>query len=126
MSVQGRTPVSYGYDAAGRLNSIAQGSETFGYNYDALSRLESLTRPNGVTTNYEYDTVNRLKRLKHSSASQTIEDLQYGYNFDEEIASISSLQSATILPSAKTAQTGLRQKQIQQEKPFIIGMLAGA
>ena len=73
-----------------------------------------MTRPNGVTTSYEYDTVNRLKRLKHSSASQTIEDLQYGYNGDDEISSISSLNSATLLPTAKTATSANEANRISQ------------
>jgi RHS repeat-associated protein len=103
LNVQGRPNVNYGYDTAGRLSNISQGTESFGYSYDLLSRMESMTRPNGVTTSYEYDQVNRLKRLKHFSSSQTIEDLQYGYNGDDEIASISSLNSATLLPTAKTA-----------------------
>ena len=73
-----------------------------------------MTRPNGVTTNYEYDTVNRLKRLKHASASQTVEDLQYGYNGNDEIASISSLNSATLLPTAKTATSANEANRISQ------------
>jgi hypothetical protein len=37
-----------------------------------------MQRPNGVTTNYSYDTVNHLSRLLHSSAaSQPLEDYQY-------------------------------------------------
>ena len=114
MTVQGRPSVNYGYDMAGRLSSISQGAESFGYNYDILSRLESLTRPNGVITSYEYDTVNRLKRLKHFSSSQTIEDMQYGYSLDDEISSISSLQSATLVPSIKTAQTADAANRINQ------------
>lgn len=114
MTVQGRPSVNYSYDAAGRLSTISQGAENFGYTYDTLSRLESLTRPNNVTTSYEYDQVSRLKRLKHFSNSQTIEDLQYGYNADDEIASISSLNSATLLPSPKTAQTADEANRVNQ------------
>ena len=114
LSVQGRPNVNYGYDTAGRLSSINQGTETFGYTYDTLSRMESMTRPNGVTTGYEYDTVNRLKRLKHFSGSQTIEDMQYGYNAEDEISSISSLNSATLLPSVKTATPANEANRISQ------------
>jgi hypothetical protein len=43
--------------------------------------LTSLQRPNGVTTSYSYDTVNRLSRLLHTNAtSQAIEDLRYSYS----------------------------------------------
>ena len=114
ITVQGRTPVNYDYDAAGRLSSIRQGGESFNYSYDLLSRVESMTRPNNVTTSYEYDAVSRLKRLKHSFGSQTIEDLQYGYNAEDEISSISSLNSATLLPAVKTATSANEANRIAQ------------
>jgi RHS repeat-associated protein len=99
MTVAGRSPVNYTYDTAGRLQTITQGSETFTYGYDITSRRLSLQRPNGVTTNYSYDAAYRLSRLTHTdSQSQAIEDLQYTYNVDDEITSITSLASSTLLP----------------------------
>jgi RHS repeat-associated protein len=104
MTAADRAPVNYTYDTAGRLATIAQGSETFTYAYDALSRVAPLNRPNGVRTNYAYDKVYRLARLTHTnSANQALEDFQYTYNSDDEIESINSLASATLLPTAKTA-----------------------
>jgi RHS repeat-associated protein len=62
-----------------------------------------LQRPNGVTTSYSYDTVNRLSRLLHRNGqSQAIEDYQYTYTVDDEIASITSLASVSLLPQATT------------------------
>jgi YD repeat-containing protein len=63
MRAADRAAVSYGYDTAGRLKTISQGSEVFAYNYDLLSRMTSLQRPNGVTMSYDYDEVNRLARM---------------------------------------------------------------
>lgn len=107
--------VNYAYDSAGRLRTITQGSETFTYAYDTLSRMQSLQRPNGVTTSYQYDTVNRLARLTHTSPlSVPIEDLQYSYNADDEIAAITSLAAATQLTTAKTAGTADAANRIPQ------------
>jgi RHS repeat-associated protein len=97
-----RAPVTYGYDGAGRLQTIVQGSETFTYGYDTLSRRQSMARPNGVTTSYEYDQVDRLKRLRHVNASSiALEDLQYEFNLDGEINKITSLASASLVPQNK-------------------------
>lgn len=103
MTAANAPAVNYGYDTAGRLSTITQGSETFTYVYDTLSRMQSLQRPNGVTTSYQYDNVNRLARLTHASLLMTIEDFQYSYNADDEIAAITSLATATLLTTAKIA-----------------------
>ena len=102
MTAAGRAPVNYGYDIGGRLKTITQNSEVFTYSYDDLSRLTHLLRPNGVATTYGYDQASRLTRLTHAQA-QTIEDLEYTYTPDDRIDSISSIASATILPTAQTA-----------------------
>jgi RHS repeat-associated protein len=95
--------VTYGYDSAGRLQTITQGSEVFTYGYDALSRRASLQRPNGVTTTYNYDEVSRLTHLTHTNAqSVALENYQYSYTADDEIATITSLASAPLLPQSKT------------------------
>ena len=77
MTVADRPSVNYGYDAAGRFQTISQTmngvTELFTYGYDALSRRTQLQRQaNGagiVTTDYEYDEISRLKRLKHTRVS---------------------------------------------------------
>ena len=104
MTAADRPPVNYGYDAAGRLLTIQQGSETYTHGYDQLSRRTSLLRPNGVSTTYTYDNVGRISRLTHSNASsQPLEDYQYAYNVDNEIASIVSLSPPGPPPVEKTA-----------------------
>jgi RHS repeat-associated protein len=104
MTAADRAPVTYGYDTAGRLQTIAQGGETFTYGYDTLSRRVSLQRPNGVRTSYGWDQGDRLSRLTHTNAASVVlEDYQYRYTLDDEIAAITSLASATVLPAARTA-----------------------
>jgi YD repeat-containing protein len=72
-----RPTVTDVYDTAGRLQTITQGSETLTYGYDTISRRQSLARPNGVTTSYKYDQVDRLNRRRHVNASSVaLEDLQ--------------------------------------------------
>lgn len=74
----------------------------FTYSYDILSRRTSLARDNGVTTSYQYDEVNRLKRLTHTNASSvTLEELQYEFNLDDEINKITSLASALSMKTEK-------------------------
>jgi YD repeat-containing protein len=63
----------------------------------ATSRgLVTVLGPNGVTTSFVWDQVDRLTRLTHTNAGGTaLEDFQYAYNLDDEIALIDSLASAS-------------------------------
>lgn len=101
MTPADRPAVSYAYDLSGRLQNITQGAQSFTYFYDILSRRTKIQRPNGVTTSYTYDEVNRGIRLLHADAqNQQIEDYRYSYSTDDEIVSITSLASAPLLPGA--------------------------
>jgi len=106
--------VFYGYDVAGRLQTITQGADTFSIEYDRRSQRKSLTRPNGVTTNFAYDDASRLQRITHTRGQQIIEDYQYAYTPDNEINSISSLSSGTVLPQQKTASPANTANRIPQ------------
>src|SRR5262249_19948132 len=102
-------------DTAGRLGTITQGAEVYTYGYDILSRRTNLGRPNGVTTSYAWDQVDRLSRLTHTNAGGVaLEDFQYGYNLDDEITSINSLASASKLPTGKTATAADAANRISQ------------
>ena len=106
MTVPNRPPVTYTYDTAGRLQAINQGVEEFSYAYDLMSRMAGLSRPNSVTTSYSYDVAGRLERLRHTNGlNQAIEDYQYTYTADDQIASITSLAPATQPSTPKTAAT---------------------
>jgi RHS repeat-associated protein len=53
----------------------------FGFGYDALSRRTQLTRPNGINTNYSYDSVSHLLSVLHQAGSTTLDGASYGYDF---------------------------------------------
>jgi RHS repeat-associated protein len=46
-----------------------------------LSRRTQLTRPNGVTTNYSYDSVSHLLSVLHQEGSTTLDGASYTYDF---------------------------------------------
>ena len=80
LSLDGSLFVSYAYDDASRLSTITRGSSNFGFGYDNANRRTSMTYPNGITTNYSYDTLNRLTRLKADLGATAVTDFQYVYD----------------------------------------------
>ena len=114
-TVAHRGTINYGYDSAGRLQTITKGDAVFTYGHDLLSRRTSLQRPNGVTTAYVYDAGNRLTRITHtSSTNQLLEDLQYTFNPDDEVDSITSLTSRTNLALDKNFSSANPTNRISQ------------
>jgi len=70
------TQTSYTYDALGRLKTVSEDrrdDSTTGlprvttYNYDEVGNRDDMILPNGITTNYDYDTLNRLTDVSHDS-----------------------------------------------------------
>lgn len=65
------TSVAYAYDAANRLSTVTDRSLTLGvtsYQYDAAGNRTLTAYPNGVRSQYVYDTLNRLTSLPVSGA----------------------------------------------------------
>lgn len=58
------------------------------HNYDNEDKIISRIYPNGVTTSYDYDDMDRLKRLKDISPTATLFDRQYSYNSASQIQTI--------------------------------------
>jgi len=69
-------PVSYTHDAASRLRTITQAPlDPVIIEYDDAGRRTRFTRPNGVSTEYQYDTASRLTALIYrvlSPSSRTL------------------------------------------------------
>ncbi|MBI4747009.1 MAG: RHS repeat protein [Acidobacteria bacterium] len=115
LTVPGQAPITYEYDSAGRVQILRQGADTFTFAYDVLSRTMSFNRPNGVRTSYIYDEVDRLKRITHTDVqNQPIEDFQFAYTLDDEIAAWTSLFSPIGLPEEKTLSPADAANRIQQ------------
>ena len=88
MDAQGGTPVTYGYDALGRLASVTHGSRAYTLAYQGNSNLiDRLTRPNGSYTTYTNDALQRLTALgNYKSDDSVINRFQYSYDTDDQRA----------------------------------------
>jgi RHS repeat-associated protein len=85
-------PTSYAYNSLSNLTTVTQGSQTRTFTYDSLSRLRTAVNPEsgtvgyqyddngnvlvktdarGVSTHYEYDSINRLKRRWYNGSNLT-------------------------------------------------------
>ncbi len=94
---------SYAFDPLNRVEAIQQsGSGTsdklvdFVYNqigqYDSVSRYESLDRTGpSVVTRYEYDSLNRIKRISHDGHQGNIAFYNYQYDAASRIEQIESI-----------------------------------
>ena len=71
----------YDYDGLGRLAKVSvvernnvplSVAEQTRYRYDLLGNLNSQTQPNGIVTEYVYDSLNRLDLMTHSKPDDTL------------------------------------------------------
>lgn len=61
-----------------RLTILANSTTgSFGFSYDALSRRTQMTRPNGISTNYTYDSLSHLLSVLHQSGTSTVDGTAY-------------------------------------------------
>jgi RHS repeat-associated protein len=68
--------VGYTYDSLNRLatvvdNRLPVGQNTTTYSYDPASNLATVTYPNGLQSQFTYDTLNRVTGLSNAAASYT-------------------------------------------------------
>jgi len=79
----GSRSISYQYDEANRPWIITAGTRIFTYLYDKLSRRDTITyQPVGITVKHEYDDLDRLTKIKHSTSTATITFANYS-GFDK-------------------------------------------
>lgn len=82
VSLDGNLFVTYGYDDASRLTTITRGANVFGFGYDNANRRTTMTYPNGVTTAYVYDELNRLTNLAATHVPTSTPITNFGYQYD--------------------------------------------
>jgi RHS repeat-associated protein len=68
---------TYTYDVLNRPTGVTDGAVTASYGYNAVNKLISRTLPNGVTTTYQYNDLDRLTRLTDAKGAMVIADQQY-------------------------------------------------
>ncbi|MEW8150669.1 MAG: polymorphic toxin-type HINT domain-containing protein [Candidatus Thiodiazotropha endolucinida] len=72
----------YGYDALDRLHTVTDASGTTQYTYDNVSNLDTVTYPNGMVTDYDYNSVSQLTHVTTRDASGTLIG-SYSYTLDD-------------------------------------------
>lgn len=98
MTVDGQLPVTYSYDANGNLTQIIQGTQTVTATHDALGRRVLLALPNGVSTEYVYDTASRLTGLIYGNTAGVLGDLRYTYDAAGNRVALGGSFARTLLP----------------------------
>ena len=76
MNAAGRSVV-YKYDDAMRLKEVKCGPDAAAYSYDSAGRRTSLRLPNGVLTEYVYDSQDRLTMLTTRKGSEVLASFRY-------------------------------------------------
>jgi RHS repeat-associated protein len=71
-SVAGLTPVQFGYDSNGRLQTLAQGARTYTLTYGADGQLSSIMNPMNEVTTFAYDSAARLTQETLSGGRQIV------------------------------------------------------
>ncbi len=73
--------VSYTYDGAGRMESIAKNGQSIVFAFDQFGRRSKMTFSNGVVTDYTYDRLNRVTDITaRNSRDETLTAMRYTYD----------------------------------------------
>ena len=107
MTVQGQPTLSYGWDNAGRLTGISQGSTVLAsFSYDAGNRRTQTTLPNGMQVQYAYDGASQLKQITYlNSAGTVVGTLSYTYDAAGRRISTGGTSANVSLPTAVSGAT---------------------
>jgi len=74
---------TFAYDPLGRVLSQTRAGGTMSFDYDEVGNQTKRTDYNGRVTNYEYDQLNRLKKIKYGDAvtpGTPVPEATYGYD----------------------------------------------
>lgn len=88
----GSRSISYQYDDANRPWIITAAGKVFTYLYDKLGRRDTISYPNGITVKHDYDNLDRLKALTHSTASSKVTYANYS-GFDKTGSRLNKITS---------------------------------
>jgi RHS repeat-associated protein len=105
MTVPGQTQITYGYNDAGQLISLTQGSNVVGIDYFADGRLQTLTlkpSPTPVVQSYVYDDAGQLSSITYTHGAST-DDLSYGYDPAGQRVGVWGTYGRVGLPAATTS-----------------------
>jgi RHS repeat-associated protein len=105
MTAPHQSTVDYTYDAGNELTRVTQGSSTVTMSYDADSRPSSLTLPDGIKQTAGYDAASEPTSLTFTHAGASLGALDYAYDADGRVTSVSGNFGATGLPAAITSAT---------------------
>ncbi|MEW6269719.1 MAG: PASTA domain-containing protein [Thermodesulfobacteriota bacterium] len=68
---------AYTYDALNRLSTVLDANGTTTYAYDPVGKLVSATHPNGITTTYDYDVLDRLVQVTNGGPAGLVSSYTY-------------------------------------------------
>jgi RHS repeat-associated protein len=112
LEVPGQTRVTYAWDAANRLTTVQQGTQTVTLTHDAAHRRTLLTLPNGVSTEYQYDAGAQLTALIYRNGMTELGRLTYGYDPATNRMQVGGTWAGTERPEAiATSSYGLGNRQ---------------
>ena len=82
-SITGPDNNQTGYQYTGtRLNQVSFGSNNAAYEYYPDGKTKSITLPGGITSNLEYDDLNRLTKVTNAKNSTLLSQFEYTYDKD--------------------------------------------
>jgi RHS repeat-associated protein len=80
LQVTGQGAISYGYDLTHNLTAITQNGLTATLEYDELGRLKKRTLPNGVSTEYGFNTAGFLTSLISKKSGVAFDSHSYSHD----------------------------------------------
>ncbi|MDQ2913449.1 MAG: discoidin domain-containing protein [Chloroflexota bacterium] len=99
--------VTYVFSPAGRLASLTDwGSRQSTYTYTASGLAKTVTIPGGMTTNYTYDTAQRLWTLVNSTTAGTITSDTYTLDNEGNRTAIDEIANGVLASAKVNTDTG--------------------
>jgi uncharacterized protein RhaS with RHS repeats len=105
MTVVGQPQVTYTYDNANRLNTIAQSTSTVTIAYDDADRRTNAAYPNTNKVEYGYNAASELTSLTYKQGATTLGDLTYTYDLAGNRLTTGGTFARTNVPPALTTTT---------------------